>query len=308
MTDKKLTRREQEALVSYNKKLQQVRDTTRLVASGYSNGYYCWGDGGIGKSFNMMMGLVLDKDWVLHNTRLSAAAWFDSIEKFRSQVHLLEDIGNLFTENAALNLTRSATWGQEDKAGRQERIVVYGVKNQKKLGEERRVLFTGQMLFTGNKPLEAIPELEALGTRIEVEHPEVTRDEMLAVMKSICLQGKHTDKGFASPEDCLEVFRYYSNHLEADTKLDLRVLTRAIKLQLGIKKLELSTTWQELVDRAIRQSTESQQPLTRLQRIAQERDIALDLRKRGLTGETLKSEWEKRTGHKTLDSYYRRLK
>jgi hypothetical protein len=313
MTDKELTKQEREALESYNRKLQRVRDTTRLVASGYGNGYYCWGDGGIGKSFNMIaelkaMGLVLDKDWVLHNTRLSAAAWFDSIDKFPSQVHMHEDIENLFTENTALNMLRSAMWGQEDKDGRQERIVTYAVKNPLKPGEERRVLFAGQMLFTGNKPLEAIPELEALSTRIEVEHPEVSREEMLAVMKSICLQGKRTDKGFVSPEDCLEVFRYYASHLEADTKLDLRVLNRAIKLRLGVRALKLRTKWQDLVDRAIRQSTESQQPLTRLQRVAKERDIALELRRRGLTGEALRAEWEKRTGHKTADSYYRRLK
>jgi hypothetical protein len=313
VSDKKLTKQEREALESYNKKLQQVRDTTRLIASGYGNGYYCWGDGGIGKSFNMIaelkaMGLVEGKTWFLHNTRLSGPALGDSIEKFPTQPHLFEDIENLFIERTSLNLLRSARWGQEDKDGRQERIVLYGVKNPLKPGEERRVLFTGQMLFTGNKPLEAIPELEALSTRIEVEHPEVNREEMLAIMKSICLQGKKTDKGFVSPEDCLEVFRYYSTHLEADTKLDLRVLSKAIKLRLGINKLKLRTTWQQLVDRAIRQSTESQQPLTRLQRVAKERDIALELKKQGLTGEALRAEWEKRTGHKTFDSYYRRLK
>ena len=32
MTDKKLTKNEREALESYNKKLQQVRDTTRASA------------------------------------------------------------------------------------------------------------------------------------------------------------------------------------------------------------------------------------------------------------------------------------
>ena len=313
MTDKRLTKQERDALESYNKKLQRVRDTTRLVASGYGNGYYCWGDGGIGKSWNIIselkvMGLVRGKDWILHNTRLSGPAWFDSIEKFSSQTHLLEDIENVFLDRTSLNLTRSALWGQEDKDGKQERLVTYATKNLLTPGEERQVVFTGHILFTGNKPLEAIPELEALSTRIEVEHIELSREEMLAVMKSICLQGRQTDKGCVSPEDCLEVFRYYATHLEADTKLDLRVLNKAIKLRLGIKTLKLKTTWQELVKRAIRQSTESQQPLTRLQRVAKERDIALDLKKKNMTGEALRSEWEKRTGHKTIDSYYRRLK
>src|SRR5690348_6683125 len=109
MTDKSLTKHEQEALESYNKKLQRVRDTTRLVASGYGNGYYCWGDGGIGKSFNMIaelkaMGLVLGKDWLLHNTRLSGPAWFDSIDKFAALLHLLEDIENCFLDRTSLNL------------------------------------------------------------------------------------------------------------------------------------------------------------------------------------------------------------
>ena len=174
MTDKKLTKKEREALESYNKKLQRVRDTTRLVASGYGNGYYCWGDGGIGKSWNIIaelkaMGLVRGKDWILHNTRLSGPAWFDSIEKFPAQTHLLEDIENVFLDRTSLNLTRSALWGQEDKDGKQERLVTYATKNLLKPGEERQVVFTGQILFTGNKPLEAIPELEALSTRIEVE-------------------------------------------------------------------------------------------------------------------------------------------
>jgi len=313
MTDKKLTKNEREALESYNKKLQQVRDTTRLVASGFGNGYYCWGDGGIGKSYTIIselkaMGLVEGKDWMLHNTRLSGPAWFDKIDKYPSQTHMHEDIENLFIENTALNMMRSALWGQEDEDGKQERIVTYSTKNPLKPGEERRVMFTGQMIFTGNKPLEAIPELEAVSTRIEVEHPEVTRDEMLAVMKSICIKGKKTDKGFVSPEDCLEIFRYYSTHLEADTKLDLRILNRVFKLRLGIKKLTLKTAWERMMDRAIKQSTESQQPLTRLQRTAKERDIALELKKKGLTGEALRAEWEKRTGHKTIDAYYRRLK
>jgi hypothetical protein len=312
-TDKKLTKHEQEALESYNKKLQKVRDMTRLVAGGFSNGYYCWGDGGCGKSFNIIaefkaMGLVEGETWLLHNTRLSGPALGDSIEKFPSQPHLFEDIENIFIDPTSLNMARSAMWGQEDESGRQERIVLYGVKNPLKPGEERRIEFTGQMFFTANKPLEAIPELEALSTRIEVQHLEVERDEMLAIMKSICLPGKQTDKGFVSPEDCLEVFRYYSTHLFTDTKLNLRVLNRAIKLRLGVKKLKLTTTWQQFVDQAIKQSTESQQPLTRLQRISKERDIAIEVRRQGLTGKALQAEWEKRTGHPTFDSYYRRLK
>ena len=219
-----------------------------------------------------------------------------------------EDIENLFTESTALNMMRSALWGQEDKNGRQERIVTYGVKNTLKPSEKRRVFFTGQMLFTGNKPLETIPELEALSTRIEVEHLEVTREEMLAVMKSICLRGKQTDKGYVSADDCLEVFQYYATHVEPGTRLDLRVLERGIKLRLGIEKLNLQTTWQEMMDRAIRQATENQQPLTRAQRIAAEREMALELKARGFKGDALLAEWQRRTGHPTLDAYYRLLR
>lgn len=312
MTDTMLTNQEKAALASYDKKLQRVRDTTRLVASGHGNGYYCFGHGGIGKSYHMMaelkaMNLVLGKDWILHNTRLSAAAWFDSIEAFPSHVHMHEDIENLFTESTALNMMRSALWGQEDKNGRQERIITYGIKNTLKPGEKRRILFTGQMLFTGNKPLEAIPELEAVSTRIEVEHLEVTREEMLAVMKSICLRGKQTDKGFVPAKDCMEVFEYYASHVESGTRLDLRVLERGIKLRLGIEKLKLKTSWQEMMDRAIRQATEKR-TLTRAQRIPTEREVALDLKGRDVKGDALGDEWAKRTGHATLDAYYRRLR
>jgi hypothetical protein len=254
------------------------------------------------------MGMEEGRDWFINNTRLSGPSWFDKIEAAPAAPHLQEDIENLFTDAVGLNLMRSALWGQEDESGTQRRIVTYSVKSTNKHAEVRRVNFTGQLLFTGNKPLEAIPELEAVSTRIEVENPVLTREELLAIMKFLCLKGKQTDKGYASPEDCMDVYRQYVAEITEDTKLDLRVLYRLIKLKIGTRQLKIKTPFNELVRRAVQQSTESQQPLTRSQRVSREKDIAIELKKMGLTGNQLQKEWMKRTGYSTTNSFYRRVK
>lgn len=252
------------------------------------------------------MGLVEGQDWVLHNTRLSAAALFDSLERYPKQIHVFDDIENVFSDKTALNMMRSALWGIADKKGLQARIVTYGVKNKLNPGVERRVAFSGQLLFTGNRPIEAIPELEALSTRIEVEHLNVSNEEILAVMKSICLKGIQTDKGFLPPKECSEVLRCYTQHLQADTMVNVRVLMRLVKLRLGTEVVGTPTDWHAFIARAICQSTESKHQPSRHQRIAKERAIALELEKQGLTGDALLAQWMKRTGHPSLDSYYRR--
>lgn len=307
-----LSPREAAALASYERKLQTVRDNTALVAQGYGSGYYCWGDGGVGKSYNILkqfaaLGFKEGEDFHLHNTRMSGSKLFDLLEEHPESRHLFEDIENIFADRLCLNLLRSALWGQEGDDHAQERLVTYAVRTGGQ-AEERKVYFKGQIFFTGNRPLGANPELAALQTRIIVGNPVPTRAELLAVMKSICLAGKKTDKGFVSPQAAMEVYDCYVAHLASDTKVDLRVIVRLLKLRLGTDQLRLTTTWQQQVTQAIAQSTESQQPLTRHQRVAQETDIALALHRQRLTGAPLQAEWTRRTGHATLDSYYRRLR
>jgi len=187
----KFTKEDKIELERLQKKHLAIRDRVTMCAEGHCNGAYIWGEGGIGKSYAVLDQLAkIGKKPVLHNTRLSAAAFFKSMEKHPSDLHVVEDVENIFNERSQMNLLRSALWGQKDAKGRQQRRVTYGV-----YPAERVVDFEGQIVFTGNRPLQDIPELRALASRISIIHLQVTRPEVLALMKDICQKGHKTDKG-----------------------------------------------------------------------------------------------------------------
>jgi hypothetical protein len=305
MTKRKLTKTDLKHLANYERKLQLVKDQTTLCAKGYWNGLYVHGSGGIGKSFAVLTQLdELKIKPVLHNTRLSGPAFFNSIEQHSKEMHVIEDVEQIFLERTNMSLVRSALWGQKDKRGKQRRLVIYGVHPA-----ERMVLFEGQIIFTGNRPLQDIPELRALATRISVQEVAVTKDELLALMKKICTSDFITDKGILPSERCWEVFDKVVELWPENKLYDIRILERCFNAFLGVMKLkkQIKSSWEEIVAAEIKGGA-TQEPITRNERIAQETIIALELSRKRLPRRELLADWQKLTGNPTLDTYYRRLR
>ena len=193
--------------------------------------------------------------------------------------------------------------GQMDKAGKQQRIITYGVHPV-----AREIKFDGQIIFTGNRPLLDIPELRALATRIPIIHLPATRPELIARMKSLALQGYESDKGKLTSEMCCEVLKYLITVYPADRMYDIRILIRCFDDRIGVINLgkTLSSSWKELVLSQV--SSNVGPPVTRQDKITRETVIALELAGKKLSQKELVPEWQKRTGRKTLDTYYRRLR
>lgn len=299
----KLTAEDRAHLASLKDKNRAIRDRVTLCAEGFGNGVYIWGEGGIGKSFGVINTLTdLKKPFVLHNTRLSAPAFFQSLEKHPKDVHVVEDVENIFTDRTNMNLLRSALWGQKDKKGKQQRFVIYGV-----YPTERIVQFEGQIIFTGNRPLLNIPELRALATRIPTIHLAVTRPELVALMKEISQQDYRSDKGVLPSAQCAEVLHYFLAEYPADGLYDIRVLVRAFDDRLGVMKLgnKIGSSWKELVRAQLTGKVES--PVNRLEESKRDINIALELSKSPLTKGQRIEEWKKRTG-KSKDRYYALLR
>jgi hypothetical protein len=305
MTNRKLTEDDLKHLANYERKLQLVKDQTTLCARGYWNGLYVHGSGGIGKSYAILTQLdALGIRPILHNTRLSGPAFFNSIERHSRELHVIEDVEQIFLERTTMSLVRSALWGQKDKKGRQRRIVTYGVHPA-----ERIVVFEGQIIFTGNRPLQDIPELRALATRISVQEVAVTKEELLALMKQICLADYRTDKGVLPSELCWEVFDALVERWPERKLYDLRILERCFNARLGAMNLkgQIKSSWEEIVAAEIKGGA-TQEPITRDERIAQETVIAIDLSRKRLARKELLAEWQRLTCNPTLDTYYRRLR
>lgn len=275
---------------SLEQKLQIIKDRVELAINGYVNGFYLWGEGGIGKSYTILQRLdALKTAYVLHNTRLSGRAFFDIIARHPSKVHVVEECENLFTDRQGMNLLRSACWGQKDKTGKQKRLITWNVAP-----EPQTVEFTGSIIFTGNRALSNVAELRALRTRIPSLELKVTREEMLDLMKRIAGQGYSNNKGSLTAEDCMEIFTFYKDA----PHLDLRVLVRAFDEVMGCRALNLKTTWKDMINSAIQESLVPEKTEMTLE------EVARDLDRQGLTGNRLKEEWEARTG-KSVRTYYR---
>jgi len=305
MTKRKLSEADLKTLENYERKLQLVKDQTTLCARGYWSGLYVYGAGGIGKSYTILARLdELGVKPVLHNTRLSGPTFFNSLEKHPSGMHVIEDVETIFMERTNMNLVRSACWGQKDKKGKQRRIVTYGVHPA-----ERTIIFDGQIIFTGNRPLQNIPELRALATRISVQVVIVTNDEIDALMKQICMTDFRIDKGILASSFCWQVYDKLVELWPQGKLYDIRILERCFAGLLGVLNLksEIKSSWEVIVAAEIK-GRATQEPITRDERISHETIIALELSKKRLAKKQLLIEWQSLTGNPTLDTYYRRLR
>src|SRR5665213_2102860 len=86
----------QAALLSLQKKLYMVGDHVNAVAKGYKNGYFLYGTGGVGKSFNVLRCLeALDVSYQLYNSRMTAKGLFNTLLNGPDAIHVLEDMERL---------------------------------------------------------------------------------------------------------------------------------------------------------------------------------------------------------------------
>lgn len=302
----KMTPDEERALARLEEKYQDIRYLTELVATGHSTGLYVHGWGGIGKSFNVLKTLESSgHNFQLLNTRLSAPGFAKALEKNKKGLFVIEDMESVFDEKPALNLLRSALWGQRDKhTGKMIRPISYTTGHE---NWNFDFVFEGGIIATGNRPLGDIPELQAVRTRIEVYKLETERDEVLAVSKKIALGGFRSEKGFLPPDKCLELFEFYKANLPAAKSPDLRILDRAYNRHLGLQTLGGVDRWQRLLLAAVHESSPVtvETPTVRLANVDA---IAADLRtKHGGNFQRILPEWKKLTGQGKT-AYYVALK
>lgn len=285
-----------------------IRRATLLTAQGHNTGFCIWGEGGIGKSFQVLKTLREAKTpHRVINTRLTAAGFADLLERNPTAILVLEDIENVFDERTSMNLLRSALWGQEDETGKMRRPITWGVA-ETATRQPKQFDFDGQIIFTSNRDLADLPELRAIRTRISVLQLSPERAEILAVAKKIALAGYTWHKGGLEPRDTLRIFDFYCEQLPAEVLPNLRTLTRLYRDFIGLRLIGAGAQWREQFAATIRGSIDVpvDTPAARRQRNAK---IATELRgKFGANTAKLLPAWKQATGLGTIKSYYDALK
>jgi hypothetical protein len=235
---------DQQHLERYEAKLQLVRDYTRGVALGYSAGFYLHGAGGISKSFTVLGELErLGANFKLFNSRMSGRGLFDTLQQFPDAIHVLEDMERVVNDRDAQGVLRSATWSQRTKEGKQKRVVTWATAR----GVDSFV-FSGGIIMLSNRPLDDLPELRAIQTRISYLELVVSENEVAALMRKVAGGGFHHGQQAMRPEECLEVCEF----LIAESKsllchLDMRLLDNSCRDYLQHREGCSASHWKTLV-------------------------------------------------------------
>ncbi len=231
-------------LAAYEAKLQLVKDYTKGVALGFSNGFFLYGTGGIAKSFTVLGELQrLGTDFKLFNSRMSGRGLFEALAEYPAAVHVLEDMERVVKDKDAQGILRSACWGQRGDDGKQMRTITWATAR----GVES-IVFSGGIIMLSNRPLDDLPELKAIKTRISHLHLEVTDAEIAAQMRRLARNGYRHDGKEMTGDECETVCDFVI--LESQSKLchlDMRLLDNAFRDYLQWREGHSSCHWQTLV-------------------------------------------------------------
>jgi hypothetical protein len=243
---------DQRHLEALQKKFALVRDRTASVAMGYATGFFLHGEGGVGKSHEVLGELKrLKAHFTVFNSRMTGRGLYNALEKFPDAIPVLEDMEQIMRDRGAQGVLRSALWGQrrDGDTGPVERLVTWSTSLML-----HSFIFTGGIVMTSNRPLHDLPELNAVKTRVAVMHLQASDPELRALMRSVALRGyEHEGKQLAAAK-CCEIAEFIiEQSLALHRSLDMRLLTNSFQDYLLWEDAESACHWRDLVATRLRE-------------------------------------------------------
>jgi hypothetical protein len=304
-----LSPNDRQHIASLERKFQIVRDFVAEVVAGLTTGLYLYGEGGIGKSFTVIRELeTMKADFKVYNSRMSGRGLYNALERFPDSVHVLEDMERLFRDGGAQGVLRSALWGQRKEGGKgpMERTVTWSTWRM-----EHSFIFTGGIAMVANRPLEDLPELQAMRTRIAVMQLQATDAEITALMRSVALKGHEHEGRAMTPAECQEVCEFIVEQSRSlHRPLDMRLLVNSFADYQSWQECNAGCHWRDLVATRLKQRpiTFAVPPAlgTREERMRREREIAREIADAPSDRAERLRLWQERTGKREA-SLYRRL-
>ena len=255
-------------LVSFEKKLQTIRDRVRSVAEGYQTATYLVGRPGTSKTFTVKEELErLGVPHVILNCRVSPMGLFKVLDEHPEHTIVLDDIVTLFRHKQALQVLMAALDGDPQKP----RVVTYTTKN-----EDRKIEFAGGIVAISNMPLQTDPLAKAVASRVVPLEHEPSDPEIAAFMRNLAQRG-YKD---LTAEQCQEVVSFVIEETRAyDERLDLRHMTKAFEDRRQWEDGKSKTTWQTLVRTSMKKMIPDEGmilPISKQEDIAQQRQLVAE--------------------------------
>jgi hypothetical protein len=294
-------------LDSLTPKIALLRDRVRGVAEGYGTGLYAHGPGGTGKSFNVLDELnTLRVPYHLHNSRMTGRGLVDVLQPFPDDVHVLEDCESMLGDRLAWGVLRSALWSQSQERFA-ERLVTWNAHRV-----QISFVFSGGIILVANRPVDDIPELQAVKTRIPVIGLNPSRGEMTALIRSLALKGFRFGDDFIPPAECWRISEFVVHHTNRLDRLpDARVFVNACKDYLMHRDGHSDLHWHDLTLTAIAETAalprERGDCEKRAPRLRREAALALELAALDLPQAERMALWREKTGGSVERTYWRAL-
>ena len=237
---------DQVALAIFEKRQLVLRDLTKGCIAGNHTGVHIYGPPGASKSYTVITTLREEQAYWRHHQRITAKSLYQELEKHPGAIHLIEDCEQLFYENSALTLFRSALSSDRMK-GRRERRVSYSIS-----GPRARVLehfFYGAIIFTSNRRLlDEKPEIRGVMSRIPCISFAPTDAEIRALMRHVARQGFNGEGGSMTVHECVEVVEYVIQLAgERKCRLDLRWIEHGYGHYLTYAESGGRVDWRDMV-------------------------------------------------------------
>lgn len=298
-----------DALAEWNRYCSQLSSRVMQVVDGHGFGLYVYGRAGLSKTHTVTTtleecGLTEDVEVIPKNHVLTPRGMFDILEKNRNKTLVLDDVGWLFGKPNVLTLLLAALGPQKNG----KRMVTYTTAR-----EELSFEFTGSIIAISNLELKhGVPSdiREAVQSRMVSLNFNPSDASVRAKILDLAGNGL---KGIA-PETCIEIAHtMFEICDEFGERVNIRLFTQgAIQDYQHWDLRKPAEHWVDLLrsrieEELIKKGTDPADIQGRSERIAAERQIAIEIEREGGSLDERLRMWNERTG-KGRNAFYDRIR
>ena len=298
-----IERNRERLLGQLDRQLAVVRDYVRGVDGRYSAGLYLYGPPGTGKTHTVrgVLEREVKRPYVYQRGHLTPVGLFELFEQNSDEVIVLDDLASVFKNDVALQILLSALERPTARDGGR-------VAKDRRMGQERRVVFRGGVVCVSNRVLHNDELLAAFKSRVHVLNYDPSDAQAGALILEIAGRGAPA----VTPAEALEVARHaIAELLRVGCRFDLRLLvSKALPDYRQWRDGRTESDWRDLVSAAVEENLLAARAgggaLTREARKDGETAILRQILREHATLEARVRAWVERTG-KSERAFYRRL-
>jgi len=226
-------------------KFKPIRELTSMVAKGITNGVIITGEGGIGKSYNVLkqlnqMGLKEGKDYVRLTTYSTPLEFYRQLYEHRDKkVILIDDVASIWNNKTMVSILKAVL---DDIGGK--RIAQYSTTSDKKGFVPDKFIVNAGIIIIANDLPKKDKDVRAVMSRCHNFEINLSYNEMIILLTDIA---KNIDIEGINKDERLEIVNWLDEYCNASYQLSLRTFNRLTELYRHNKK-----TWKELAKNFLR--------------------------------------------------------